>query len=770
MAAAGLRRRKIELLLEDLDQIPTLPGLAHHVLGIATAEHPNRRDLQMAAEVDPAIAAKTLRLAIDLGHPADDLLSIDAVFDAAGAEALSAALLNTQAVDRDLLERVQLPRLWRHTLAVALAAQVTATRLGTVSPEQALLAGLLHDIGQLTLRILLPRAYGQVLEHLDASGEDLLEAERDLLGVDHAVFGKRLAQQWGFSEVFQNVIWLHHQAQVPEGGRPGVGSLIQVIRLADLLARQHGFGYHGSEQVKENPAEVAERLGLSGVQAEHIARQIAPALALNTEPVGFEDLPSDTQLQQVYRQANVRLGRLQHQRQKQTQAAEARAAHAHRLIDLNADLATLTSPPEVMERIAAAAHEALDCRVVVPYLLARDGGYVEGLRHTADHGVEDHFLYDLQSCDDLAPPEETPPASGPVRAERTEPWLFDRQGPDLGPGPFYTVPMCVGQRTVGGLTFSWTGRSEEPAPHEADQVADLARIAAIALRRAQAEADLVALSEELADANRRLQATHRATLQQENVASLSEMATGAAHAINNPLAIISGRTQQLAADEQDPARRKTLETVIQQAHRISEIIAELRAFAKPPAPMQADVDPVDLAREVAEGQRPEDASADIRIEVAGPQEAPPIHVDREQVASALAEVVRNGVQACAQAGGGNVTIRVEPLPAQTAVRFVLVDDGPGMDPERRARAFDPFYSGHEAGRRRGLGLSKAYRAVQMNGGQMALESAPGRGTTVRVTFPAAGTRPAAPDRDRADREADCPDDAFSADARHAQGA
>ena len=40
MAAAGLRRRKIELLLEDLDQIPTLPGLAHHVLGIATAEHP----------------------------------------------------------------------------------------------------------------------------------------------------------------------------------------------------------------------------------------------------------------------------------------------------------------------------------------------------------------------------------------------------------------------------------------------------------------------------------------------------------------------------------------------------------------------------------------------------------------------------------------------------------------------------------------------------------------------------------------------------------
>ncbi|MEA3366802.1 MAG: HDOD domain-containing protein, partial [Planctomycetota bacterium] len=194
MPAVGLKRRKIELLLEDLDQVPTLPGLAHHVLTVATAEQPNRRDLQMAVEVDPALAAKALKLAVDLGRPADDLLSVDAVFDAVPLPTLAADMLSTQAADDDLLQGAQLPMLWRHTLAVAMAAQMTATRLGTVSPETALLSGLLHDIGQIALRVLLPRAYRQVLEHVETSGEGLLEAERDLLGVDHTILGKRLAQ------------------------------------------------------------------------------------------------------------------------------------------------------------------------------------------------------------------------------------------------------------------------------------------------------------------------------------------------------------------------------------------------------------------------------------------------------------------------------------------------------------------------------------------------------------------------------------------------
>jgi len=736
MPALGLRRRKIEMLLEDLDQVPTLPGLACHVLAVATTDRPSPRDLQMAVEVDPALAAKALKLAIDLGHPADDLTSIDQVFDVVPLEVLVAEMLHTRAASRELLDQVHLRALWRHTLAVAIAAQIAATRLGTVSPETALMAGLLHDLGQIAMRVLMPRAYAQVLERVEASGADLLEVERDLLGLDHAILGKRLAQRWGFGEVFQNVIWLHHQAQVPDGSRPGVGTLAQVVRLADILARQQGFGTYASEQVSENPAALAETLGLSGVQAEHIGRQIAPALDLNTRPVGFDADPASDQLGSAYMAANERLGRLYRDRQRETASAQAEAASAYRLIALSADLAAVARAREVMERIAVATAGALGCRVVVPYLMAREGGYVEGIRYTADAGVEDHFLYDLGSFVNLEPISENAHGVLPVRAERLEHWLFERQGPALGPGPFYTVAMMVGRQRVGGIVFARTEAKKPLGPEISKHMADLAAVAGTALKRAQAESDLVALSEELADANRRLAAAHRASLQHENVESLSAMATGAAHEINNPLAVISGRLQQFAADEQDPARRKTLETLIQQAHRISEILAELKTFARPPVPQPTRVDPVALAQQAVQAERPTGETVPVRVLAEGPNDAPAICVDRDQVAAALGEVVRNGVQACMQAGGGTVTLAVEVLPGRSSVRFVITDDGPGMAPEIRSRAFDPFYSGYEAGRRPGLGLPKAYRAVQANGGQMALESSPGRGTRVRITFPA----------------------------------
>jgi len=741
MAASGIKRRKIELMLDDLEGLPSLPGLVQHALRTAAAEHPTRRDLQMPVEVDPALAANLLRLAVALDHPAEDLDSVDALFEALEPDAIRSRLLSTEAAPPEALEAAQLPTLWRHTLAVAVAAQITAQRLGTVRPERALLAGLLHDIGQVALRVLMPRAYAQVLDHLETSGGDLIEAERRLLGIDHAILGKRLARRWGFSEALQNLIWLHHQADVPDGQRPGVGALSRIVRLADLLARQYGHGYYAAEQIVENPAEVAERLGLSGAQMEHIGRQLASAVDLNARAVGLDDRPTEADLAQAYRAAGAALGRL-HRAHYRTLAAErAEARHARRLVALGAHLAELPGPREVMEEVARAIHETLPCRVVVPYLLAREGGYVEGLRYRPGRGTEDYFLYDLQGIEDLLPPTEPVPPESVGRAERQEAWLLDRQGPALGPGPLFTVPMYVGPRRVGGIVFGWDGEEDEPPPHLARQVADVARVAGLALRRAQAEADLVALSEELADANRRLEAAHRAALFEENVASLGEMALGAAHEINNPLAIISGRAQQLAADEQDPQRKKALDIIVQQAERISEIIAELRAFARPPAPARAPVDPADLVRAVVEAERPKDPASPVRVEASGTdQPVPPIQVDRDQVAAALAEVVRNAVQACEMAGRGTVTVRAAALPAEEAVCLIVSDEGPGMSPEVRARAFDPFYSGPEEARRHGLGLPRAYRTVEANGGRMTLESIPGGGTTVRMTFPVAEAR------------------------------
>ena len=746
MAGSGLQRRKIEVLLDKVDQLPTLPGVARHLLSLLLTDHADRRDIQFAVEADAALSAKVVRIAVELGHPAASVTSIEAAFDAVPLDVLTADLLSLEVLDDGIRRDLGLTRLWRHTLAAGMAAQILASRIGTVPPEACLLAGILHDIGQIALATLMPRAYGQVLESAEAGGTDLAAAEREILGIDHAVFGKHLAQRWGFSGDLQNVIWLHHQAQVPATGL--AGTLAQVVRLADLIVVQEGFGFRTSEPSPGGIAEAAERLGLSSASAEQVGRQVASAFAMNAQPVGLEDEPPLAELWPLISAANARLGRIHRTACLGLGRLEAQTRRADLLIRLGDGLARCRTTREVLETASRSAHDALGITVVAAYVVGREADYVEGTRCSQGGAAEEHFLYALkegEGLDALSPslrPAGSKATAEPipgvlVQAERQEGWLFERLGPRVGPGPFYTIAMSTEERKVGGLVYSLREGGHTLSTQESSELEALASMAGAALGRVQAEADLVSLSEELAEANRTLAATEENRLRRENVTSMGEMAAGAAHEINNPLAIISGRAQQLATDEAAPERRQALQTIIQQADRISKILRELRLLACPPAPGFQTVDAAALAREAAAEFQAAGAAPAVRVEVEAPQAPAPVRVDPKQLTATLKELIRNAVAACSGQEGATIRVAVQPVPAQGAVRVVVTDNGPGMDAKVRARAFDPFYTGREAGRRKGLGLPRAYRTIQANDGQMSLESAPGRGTTVRVVLRAA---------------------------------
>jgi len=753
MAATGLERRKIELLLDRVQRLPTLPGIAYHVLPLAMADRPNSRKIEQVLESDAALAARVLQLAIRLGHPAARLTSIDAVMAAVPVEQLAADLLTLDIVETESLRHGRLQRLWQHNLATAMAAQAIASRLGTVCPQEAQLAGLLHDIGLVALSLVMPSALRQVLERVEANGKDPLEIEREILGVDHVVVGRRLAQRWGFAESIQNAVWLHHQPGVALPGAEQGALLAGVVHLADLIVRREGYSFYPSERIQESAFEAAERLGLSGAHAEQIAHQVSAALRSNVEAVGLENEPTPGQLWHLAARANVRLGALYRDLSDRHTALQGQSRRADLLVQLHGRLAACRSTQQVLETVAETAAAAMDLRAVVPYLMSGALEYIEGVVRTAQDEPAEHFLVEVTKTETL----ETlladghvpfPGQAGPGRAERVEAWLFERMGAKLGDGPFYTVPMIVEDVKVGGIVFSRRDPAPEPSAQETGELCALASMAGVALKRAQAEADLTALSEELAALNRELRVAHEERLQQKNVASLSEMAAGAAHEINNPLAIMSGRAQQLIPDEKDAARRAMLESIVEQAGRASDILTELRQFARPPAPKPERVAPATLLAEVAGRLREELAESGVQLSVEDAGEAPPIHVDAAQVVAALTEIVRNGIDACAE--GGSVALMARAVPAEAAVRITVVDNGAGMDAQDRARALDPFFSGRKAGRHRGLGLPKAFRAIQANGGHMAIESEPGHGTTVRVTFPAASVEGrSSPDSPRA---------------------
>ncbi len=203
--------------------------------------------------------------------------------------------------------------------------------------------------------------------------------------------------------------------------------------------------------------------------------------------------------------------------------------------------------------------------------------------------------------------------------------------------------------------------------------------------------------------------------EQQKLAAAKQLAYGLSHEINNPLANISARAQQLQRDESDPARRQSLEQIVAQVYRAHEMIAGLMFFANPPEPTPQPVDANELIDEVVDEFASQAADADIRLLRNGSEAAALVRVDRLMMLEAIRVLVRNSIEAIGQ--GGTVVVSLEQQSEPGGKRHWLIhvaDSGPGLSLEASRHAFDPFYSGREAGRGLGLGLCRAYRVAKLH--------------------------------------------------------
>lgn len=219
--------------------------------------------------------------------------------------------------------------------------------------------------------------------------------------------------------------------------------------------------------------------------------------------------------------------------------------------------------------------------------------------------------------------------------------------------------------------------------------------------------------------------------------AMRELAYGAGHEINNPLANIATRAQALLLEEADPERRRRLSTIVDQSFRARDMIGGLMLFARPPKPRREATDVGAMVAAVIESVRGQAAARGGRLEYSPPPVPQAVFVDRVQVEEAIRVIVVNALEAVA--AGGRVVLHVtrRSPPEAGLCEVTVADDGRGMSFEAARRAFDPFYSGREAGRGAGLGLPKAWRLVESSGGTLLLDSRPGQGTRVSILLPEA---------------------------------
>lgn len=233
---------------------------------------------------------------------------------------------------------------------------------------------------------------------------------------------------------------------------------------------------------------------------------------------------------------------------------------------------------------------------------------------------------------------------------------------------------------------------------------------------------------------RSLEQTFAASVKQAKLEAVKQLAYGLSHEINNPLANISTRAQQLKASEADAGRAASLQRIVEQVYRAHEMIADLMFYANPPEAQLQLCDLSEVVRSVVAKFEPEASrqAIDLKMEAAeAPVEAT---VDEAMIGEALGVLIRNAIEAIGDHGTIVVALRRQDDQATT---IEVADSGPGLSAQARQHAFDPYFSGREAGRGLGLGLCRAYRVAKLHGADVELTAAPA-GCVARLMLPNSG--------------------------------
>jgi signal transduction histidine kinase len=221
-------------------------------------------------------------------------------------------------------------------------------------------------------------------------------------------------------------------------------------------------------------------------------------------------------------------------------------------------------------------------------------------------------------------------------------------------------------------------------------------------------------------------------LEHEKLEALKELAYGASHEINNPLANIAARAQTLLVDEADPERRRMLQAIHRQAMRAHEMISDLMLFARPPKLQFATINLSQLVERVVAEQLEIAAERNIQLTCVAQHEAIELSADETQLAVAIGAVITNAIEAVGHGGRVQVTAQRNDPAGESWAEVIVCDDGPGISPEVRRHMFDPFFSGREAGRGLGFGLSKCWRIVTDHGGQVVVNQPAGGGAEIAI--------------------------------------
>jgi len=230
----------------------------------------------------------------------------------------------------------------------------------------------------------------------------------------------------------------------------------------------------------------------------------------------------------------------------------------------------------------------------------------------------------------------------------------------------------------------------------------------------------------------------RRDLETRHSQRVEKLSASIAHEIRNPLTAARSLVQQMG---EDPAAGENVEyaqVALEELQRVERSVSHLLRFAREEDLELTDLEVADVVDSALETFRDRLGELSVQID-RDLRAAGPVRGDPEKLRRVVINLLGNALDAFAEAGTPAPRIRIQAGEnlAATEVWLRIQDNGPGIDPERLQRIFDPFYTSKSAGT--GLGLALTRKVVDAHGGSIEAHSSPGKGTEFVLTFPKRGT-------------------------------
>jgi len=704
--------------ITTLKNLPTLPHILLKLIEACNRKGGSLKEVSLIVEKDPAISVKILKIVNSAyyGLP-KKVENIDQAVTLVGTNPIRNIAICASV--HEAFSRVKgnntfnLKLFWWHSLKCAVLARLISKKIRYSHPDEAFLAGLLHDIGKLVLWANFLQQYENLLDVYHNQDESLLAAEENL-AANHCEIGAWLLNRWNFKPFLADSVLYHHE---PQNRIATALPLVQIVNAANALAREPIREKEKIFAVAKNifqlgAAEVEELLSLSAKEAQ------AVALSLNIEveppprpqdPVSEKDFKKKTELVEKVQDISLLFGTLQNLLVAEDQAA-------------------------ILEVVQQGLWLLFDIDNLVFFLYDPEKKCLVGKTAPADKRfseIDDQIIplemenSLLLACIRQGKPLDTfslPHGQSPVLMDVQIARLLNKQG-------MVCLPMFVHKEPVGVIVI---GLDQVDFSHLSDHFTLLTLFAGQAASALQAD-------------------YHRCNrlkiIQSERIRASSAIARKVCHEVNNPLGIIKNYLNILGKKlaRQDMAQDE-IRIINEEIDRVSCILKELSDFSKENFSVTETVDVnlliSDLAKLAGESL---EKNAGIQLNLDLAPSVPAVMAEKNGLKQIFINLIKNAAEAMPKGGELMIQTRHKYIPLgqhqenhgkkfQGYVEITFSDSGTGISDQIKSRLFEPYVSSKGASHA-GLGLSIVHNIVKALNGNITCENKKDKGAVFKIELP-----------------------------------